>query len=135
LLAAAVGVACVLCVAYLVGWWSGVQFGQPTLGVAWGYALAVLGVLAVPYTWFCLATAGYSLSDVLGALRRPALAAIAMGLCVWLVGQVLGTAAPLVRLVILVPLGALVYGALAWKEVAWLVGQAKQLLEPSALRQ
>ena len=128
LLAVAGAVAVVLCASYLIGWYYGEQRGEPVLGVAWGYAVAVLVVIAVPYTWFCLRTAGYSLGDVLSALLRPALAAVAMGVAVWLAGNWLPIASPLARLAVLMPLGAILYAALAWKELVWLVTHAQQLL-------
>jgi PST family polysaccharide transporter len=128
LLLAAIAVAIVLCSAYLIGWSCGRQFGEPVLGVAWGYTLAVLPILAVPYTWFCLQTAGYPVADVFAALGRPVLATIVMGFIVWLAGSWLAVTSPAVRLILLVPLGALVYTALARQEIVWMVQQARQLL-------
>jgi PST family polysaccharide transporter len=128
LLGAAIAVAVVLCASYLVGWHYGQQWGEPVLGVAWGYAVAVLLVIAAPYTSFCLQTAGYSIGKVLGALLRPAIAATAMGVLVWLAGVWLPIASPLARLAVLVPLGAILYAALAWKELVWLAAHARQLL-------
>ncbi|MEX2091284.1 MAG: lipopolysaccharide biosynthesis protein [Pirellulales bacterium] len=128
LLAVAGAVAVVLCASYLIGWYYGQQHREPVLGVAWGYAVAVLVVIAAPYTWFCLKSAGYSLGDVLSALHRPALAAVAMGVAVWLAGNWLPIASPLARLAVLMPLGAILYAALAWKELVWLVAHTQQLL-------
>ena len=71
LLAAAVVVAVVVCSSYIAGWYFGQQRGEPVLGVAWGYAIAVLGVIAAPYTWFCVRTAGYSLRQRAAIARAP----------------------------------------------------------------
>jgi PST family polysaccharide transporter len=131
LLAAAVAVAVVLCASYLIGWYYGDQQGDPVLGVACGYAIAVIAVIAAPYTWFCLKSAGYSLGNVLSALLRPAWAALAMGVAVWLAGNWLPIASPLARLAVLIPLGAMLYAVLAWQELVWLVAHARQLLAAS----
>lgn len=117
----------VLCPAYLAGWWLGARYGQPTLGVAWGYALAVLLVLMGPYTWFCLTTTESPSRKVASAMARPLIAALVMGLVVWLAGRWLTVELPVWRLAVLVPLGAIVYAALVYKEIAWLVRSALQL--------
>jgi PST family polysaccharide transporter len=128
LLAAAAVVAVVLCAAYFIGWTCGERFEAPVLGVAWGYALAVLALIAVPYTWFCLRAAGLPLGDVFAALRRPAIAAIVMGGVVWRAGQWLDDATSIMRLAVLIPLGATVYALLARQEIAWLIQQMRHLL-------
>jgi O-antigen/teichoic acid export membrane protein len=128
LLSAAIAVAVVLCSAYPIGWSFGRMFNAPSLGVAGGYALAVLFVVAAPYTWFCLRTAGYPVRDVFAALGRPAPAALIMALVVWLAGSWLSVRSPVLRLTILVPLGAIAYGVLARSEVEWMIGQSRKFL-------
>ena len=114
-------VAVVMLAAYLVGWWLGQLRGAPTLGIAWGYAVAVLAVVTVPYMWYCFSTTGHSFARLAAAVRRPLLAAIIMGVVVWLCGRWLPVEAPTIRLAVLVPLGGLIYALFAQKEVIWLV--------------
>jgi PST family polysaccharide transporter len=130
LLAAAMVVAIVLCTAYLAGWWCGEQFGEPTLGVAWGYSFAVLGVLALPYTWFCLRAADYEPRDVLAVLPRPAVAALVMGGAVWIAGRWLPEWSSVARLALLVPLGTFIYASLAQQELKWLINHGREMLAP-----
>ena len=135
LLAAAIAVAAVLCTGYLIGWACGLKIGEPVLGVAGGYALVELLVIAVPYTWFCLRTGGYHVGAVFAALLRPALASAAMGVVVWLAGRWLPVTSPPLRLTVLVPFGALVYAALARREIVWLVEQSQKLfIQPLAAK-
>jgi PST family polysaccharide transporter len=131
LLAAAAVVAIVLCAAYLAGWWCGRQVGEPVLGVAWGYAIGILGVVAVPFTCFALKTAGHPLGEVTMYLSKTVLFALAMAGIVLAASRGLTARdvdSPMVRLAVLVPLGALVYAALAWRDVAWMLEQLRQMV-------
>jgi O-antigen/teichoic acid export membrane protein len=113
-------IALLLCQGFAAGWWLGVEFGGTAFGGALGVAvscsLVTLGVIAVPYLWYCCATAKVPFANVLAALRRPALAAAGMGIAIAIV-QWLVVATPAVRLTIVVPLGIVVYGALAWRDI------------------
>jgi PST family polysaccharide transporter len=128
LLAAAALVAVALATAYMAGWATGNARGEPVLGVACGYAIAILGLIAPLYTWFCASTADFSAREVFRSLLRPALAAFAMGALVWLAGRSLPLETPVTRLTVLVPLGALIYAAFAWPELRWLAAHGRQLL-------
>lgn len=128
LLAAAVTVAVTLGAAYLAGWTLGNERDEPVLGVAWGYAIAVSGLIAPLYTVFCARTAGYSATRIFRSLLRPMTAAIVMGSLVWIASRWLPLEFPLARLSVLVPLGALIYGPLAWPELQWLIAHGRQLV-------
>jgi len=117
-------IAVVMLAGYLAGWWFGRQRGAPTLGIAWGYAVAALVVVMVPYTWYYLSATGHSISRVAAAVLRPLVAALVMGLVVWLCGRWLSLESPALRLALLVPLGALAYATLAYKEAIWLAHHA-----------
>jgi PST family polysaccharide transporter len=130
LFAASLVVAVVLAAAYLGGWWWGEWIGEPVLGVAWGYAIAILGIIAVPFTCFALKTAGYPIQEVIERFSKPVLVALAMAGIVHLVSSGLtlwGVESPLVRLLVEVPVGALVYAALSWPEMKWIAEQLRQM--------
>jgi len=135
LLAAAILVAIGLSSAYLMGWWWGEQRGQPVLGIALGYAVAILAVIAVPFTRYALRTAHYPALEVFQAMSRPALYAVAMAGIVSAASRGLtlqGVTSPLMRLALLIPLGALTYGVLARQEIAWFIRQVQQLSRDAA---
>jgi O-antigen/teichoic acid export membrane protein len=132
LFAASLVVAAVLCTAYLAGWWWGERIGAPVLGVAWGYAIAVLGIIAVPFTCFALRTGGYPIRDVVQPMCLSILAAIAMAGVVDAVSEGLtlrGVESPLLRLLVVVPLGALVYLGFTWRHVKWMAAQLRLMVE------
>jgi hypothetical protein len=116
-----------MCSAYLVGWKVGDRFGEPVLGVAWGYALAMLLVVAVPYTIYCLKLVDGPLRDVFAAMRRPAVAAIVMGAVVWLTGRWITTTSLPTRLAVLLALGPIVYILVAREEIAWMIRHVRQM--------
>ena len=69
LLAAAMVVAAILCTAYSTGWYFGQQRGEPVLGVAWGYAIATLAMIA-PTLYLVLCTNGWILASTHSAIAR-----------------------------------------------------------------
>lgn len=109
------------------GWWWGDQLGDALQGVAWGYALAIVLVLTVPYTCYCLWSTGYRAGPVFAALGRPALAALAMGVVVWLAGGQIRSWPAVLQLAVEVPLGVVSYLFFAREEVRWLQGEFRQL--------
>ena len=127
LLLSSLCIAAVLLSGYLAGAWWATTWGAPAaLGVACGYAVSVLGVLLIPHTVFCVRSAKHSAGEVLATWRRPLQAALVMGAMVWMFGEWLAvTSAPL-RLIVLIPLGALLYAALAREELAWLAAHVAQ---------
>ncbi len=98
----AVGAA-ILAIGFLIG----VQWGAPGLAAAWicGYPL-YLGVSL----WRSLPVIGTSLRAIADAIAPALLAALAMALAVTLVDGVLPVLHPALRLLILVTVGAIVYG-------------------------
>jgi PST family polysaccharide transporter len=114
----------VVLLAYLVGWWFGVWWGSALLGVAVGFTVAVLAVLLVPYSLFCLRSSGFATRPVLVAVRRPARAALVMGCVVWMFQQLVTrrySLPPLASLTADVAVGVAVYAWLARAEIRWLV--------------
>ena len=88
--------------------WIGSHYGVP--GFAWGWAggMAVLTMLTVIYSGGVL---GLSLRALSEAISPIILAAVIMGACVYLVRTMLPPLADLVQLLLLVPLGVALYGA------------------------
>lgn len=120
---AALVYAFVLIQAYVAGWWFGVRWGSATLGVASGYTVAVLGVLLVPYTLFCLRSSGFDTWPIFAAMRRPARAALIMGCVVWMFQQLVTSRyslPPLASLASDVAVGVAAYMWLARDEIRWL---------------
>ena len=120
-------VAVLLLTGYVVGGWIGQERGAPSLGVAWGYALTAVGLM-VPYTIYCLRTAGYCPREVFRTFLRPLVAALTMGVCLWIFRHWLTFAGPIFRLAVLVPVGMCIYFGLAHPELTWLWRHAKQLV-------
>lgn len=116
---ASLAVALALLVGYLIGWRIGLQFQQPTLGIACGYAVAISST-ALPHTWFCMRVAGHI---PLGVFRTwiPALrASVVMALFVAATGWIVSDAKPLPRMVLQIVVGAVAYLLLARGELRWL---------------
>lgn len=109
----AVGAA-ILAIGFLIG----VQWGAPGLAAAWicGYPL-YLGFSL----WRALPVIGTSLRAIADAIAPALLAALAMALVVTLVDGILPVLHPALRLLILVSVGATVYGA-------WLAIFSRQVL-------
>ena len=99
--------AAVLSAAFVAGLVVGGWRGSPALGVAAGYSLTMLLVIGPLYMLYCLRVAGIRPRNWLRQLRRPALAALAMGVVVWVCRAVLLSMglAPLAVLAIEVSLG------------------------------
>ncbi|MBI3465216.1 MAG: oligosaccharide flippase family protein [Planctomycetes bacterium] len=113
--------AAVLSVAFVAGLLVGGQMGRPALGVAASYSLTMLLVIGPLYMLYCLRVASIRPQHWLRQLRRPALAALAMGAAVWGCRAVLFSMglAPLAVLAVAVLGGVAVYAALAWTEIRW----------------
>lgn len=120
---AAGAVTLVVCAAVVAGWWLGARQGNGTLGVAWGYTLAVIVGLALPVTRYCFRSMGHRGGPVAAAIARPAAAAAVMGAAVWSLKQMsaVGAWPPAVRLAACVALGAAIYGVLVRKDLRWLL--------------
>lgn len=127
LFAASAVLTAVLGAACTAGAVAGRQFGVGPLGVAWGYAGAVAGLIAVPYAVFSLRSANLDPRAVLPVVGRAAAASLAMGLvvgpCRLAAARLPGGWAAL-ELVFLVAVGGAVYAAAARGEIAWLVRHA-----------
>ena len=108
------GGAVILAIGFLIG----VQWGAPGLAAAWicGYPL-YLGFSL----WRSLPVIGTSLRAIADAIAPASLAALAMALVVTLVDDVLPILHPALRLLILVSVGAAVYGG-------WLAVFARPIL-------
>ena len=139
-----------------VGYIVGQRYGDPLLGVAASFTLALVFVVFPGYLLLCLNTVAISLRDWLAQMYRPALAALGMGLAVlgvkyalyaasgslsvlaasWLAPWQCRPDCPLFwRLVfnrdtILlageITVGVLVYLLLARNEIRWLVGLRRE---------
>ena len=96
--------ATILAIAFLYA----VQWGPTGLGWAWVCAYPLY--LAIS-TWRSLPVIGARVRDLVDAIAPPALAAIAMALVVTVVDDALPPFGPHVRLLVLIAVGALVYGA------------------------
>ena len=111
----------------LLGWVLGNYWEQPLLGLACGYAVTYVAMLFPGYLVYVLRGADVSVGDWWDAVRRPLVAAVAMGAVVALAKSALlfaiPAAGPLPRLIILLAIGGLTYAALARDELRWLVAQ------------
>jgi len=117
LFASSLVIAAVLCTAFLVGLQLGYLAGRPVLGVAWSYSLTMLLIVFPPYLIFGLRTVGLTFGRWLAQLRMPASAAAVMGLVVGTCHFLLvGFPDPLV-LGVEIPIGVVVYAALARREI------------------
>lgn len=125
--------AIVLSAAFVAGLAVGKRTGQPTLGVAASYSLTMVLVIGPLYMLYCLRVIGIRPQRWIEQLRRPALAAAATGLAVWLCRKLLFSLglAPLSVLTIEVLAGVSVYIALVWGEIRWFVDQLRSLSVPS----
>jgi PST family polysaccharide transporter len=123
LFASAIGVLVVQLLGYSAGWAIGRQRDSGALGMAWGYAVAVLVVLVVPHTWFTLRTALLPPGPIARAIRRSLIASLVMGAAVWVLRQQIGSAfgdRPGMMLAVEVAAGVSLYLVLAREEIQWL---------------
>jgi len=124
---ASVCIAAVLCIAFVLGLYLGRLAGQPVLGVAVGYSLAMVLVVFPPYLWLALRTVGVRCTDWLQQLRTAARATLAMGLvvlaCRWVLTEVL-LAPDLVLLLVEMLVGVVCYAVFARREITWFARQA-----------
>lgn len=128
----------VLVQGYIAGLWFGRQFGpehgfEPVLAVASSYSIVMVCVVFVPYLIFTLRTIGVSPAAWFAAIRRPALAALGMGLVVATLRVMLRDqvdAAPLLLLAAEIVTGVLIYALLARGEIAWLIAQWQATRRP-----
>ena len=112
---------------YLAGNWFGRHYNNPPLGVAYAYSAAMITLLCVPVSSYCLRSSGYAIRPVAVAVFRPLLCALAMGMIVWATDRVLAHSTPqIVRLCADVGVGVLVYGLLARGDVVWLRRQWRE---------
>jgi O-antigen/teichoic acid export membrane protein len=95
--------AAILGSAFLVG----VHWGPTGMGLAWIVAYPVYLAISA---WRSLPVIGARVRDVANAVASPTLAAIGMALVVGLVDRMLPPLVPVLRLSVLVGVGALVYG-------------------------
>ncbi len=116
--------AVVMCTSYFVGIHVGKWLGDPVMGVTWAYTLTLAVVVCPMYFGFTLRTVGVGYADCMRQVRMSLPAAVGMGVavwsCRWVVRTYLGWPA-LALLAVEVPLGVLVYAALAWRDVRWLL--------------
>jgi O-antigen/teichoic acid export membrane protein len=123
--------AIVLVQGLFVGLYVGGHYGDTTLGVAWAYSLTTCLAIFGPYMVFCMQSIGVSPWAWAQQLFRPAVAAIGMGVIVFVAGHRLLAAAPglgpSARLVILMAIGMVAYAALAWRELRWCLQQFRGL--------
>jgi O-antigen/teichoic acid export membrane protein len=121
--------ALILSAAFIAGLVAGRHAERPSLGVAASYSLTMLLVIFPLYMLYCLRVIGVRPQIWIRQLRRPALAAAAMGLAVWCCRTLLfslGLAA-LPVLIIEIAAGVAIYIALIWGEIAWLIDQLRVL--------
>jgi hypothetical protein len=97
------------------------------LGVAWGYTLAMLVALMIPYTIYCLWASGHRAGPVLATLVRPALAALGMGVLVLLARHYLAPLPTAVQLILEIFIGVAGYALFARREIAWLWSELRAL--------
>jgi O-antigen/teichoic acid export membrane protein len=95
------------------------------LGLAASYSLALVGLWFPAYLWFCLRCAGVRIRAVLAPLLPALVAALLMGLAVWLIGRIplVRSLEPLVRLGLLVGSGVAIYAILAIRELNWCLSE------------
>lgn len=127
-LAVAAGVSTlVLCQGFAAGLYFGRVADAGALGMGVAYSVVMVGVLLVPYLYFCFRTVGVGLTDFLAVARRPLVAAVAMGAVV-AAGRTVATTTTDLRaaglLAVQVVLGIAVYSAVASGELRWLRRQA-----------
>jgi O-antigen/teichoic acid export membrane protein len=124
-------IAIVLVQGLFVGLYIGRQYGDVTLGVAWAYSLTSCLVILGPYMVFCMRSIGVSPLAWGMQLFRPAVAAIGMGVIVFVARHQLLVAAPGLgassRLLILMLVGMAAYSALAMRELRWCLQQFRGL--------
>lgn len=128
---AAVAIALLLCLGIAAGWWLGMRFDPSDLGGTWGVAVAysavTVGVIFLPYLWFCLRTVDVPVREVLTALSKPAVASLLMGAAVgttWSIAAAAIGSTPIVRLVVGIVTGVLVYGIIMRRELIALLSSA-----------
>jgi len=112
------------------GLYIGQQNGEPTLGVAWAYSITTCLPMFVPYMIFCMRSVGVSPLAWAKQLVRPALAAIGMGVIVFVARHrllAIPSLGPAERLVIEMAVGMAAYAALAWRELRWCLNQLRGL--------
>jgi O-antigen/teichoic acid export membrane protein len=124
LLAGSAAIALLLCQGIAAGWWLGAHFGPADLGgplgVAIAYSAVTVGVILVPYLWFCLKTVGVPMREVLTALLKPAIASLVMGAIVWATWSIAAAmigSTPIARLIVGVVTGVTVYGIIMRHEL------------------
>ena len=116
---------------YVAGYWLGNKFGDPAtyprgvfLGVAASYSIVILSAILIPYLSFSCKLVGISLRDLLALTWYPGLAALAMGVSIWILGDLpLASLVPWQRLPILISAGVILYLLFARNDVKWLAGQ------------
>jgi O-antigen/teichoic acid export membrane protein len=117
----ALGIA--LIAGYLLGWLIGRSLGNPTLGIAGGYAVTITLAGLGPHNWFCLRTAGHRADSVARTWLPAAKASLAMALCVAIVGWVIPDTRPMLRMIVQIVVGLGTYLLLARGELRWLAGR------------
>ncbi|MBK5221918.1 MAG: murein biosynthesis integral membrane protein MurJ [Acidimicrobiia bacterium] len=81
-------------------------------GLAGAYSLAYLVAAVLAVRALSRAAGGLGLRAAAGPLLRMGVAAVACGAAAWLAAELVGPAAPIVRVAVGVPAGAVAYGAL-----------------------
>ncbi len=113
------------CLLMIQGYFAAVLFSESprtiVLAMAASYTLMLVVVLFVPYLSFCATTTGVKPLRLLGQMGRPFSRAAIMGAVVWSARQVLlaTNLAATPRVTILVILGLVLYGALAFPDLRW----------------
>lgn len=116
-----IGIALIM--GYLLGWLVGQSLGNPTLGIAGGYAATITLAGLGPHNWFCLRTAGHQVDAVVRTWLPAAKASVAMALCVATTGWFFPDTQPTLRMIAQIAVGLLVYLLLARGELRWLAGR------------
>ena len=126
---------------YVAGYWLGNKFGDLAiyprgvfLGVAASYSVVILSAILIPYLSFSCKLVGIRLRDLLALIWYPGLASLAMGVSIWILGDLLLVSwSPWQRLPILIPTGAILYLVFARNDVKWLAGQLSSPAQQTSL--
>jgi PST family polysaccharide transporter len=124
LLAASWVVLAVLAASAAIALGIGRAYGDVPLAMAWTYVAVMVGVLCIPYLWWCLHSIGVQPVLLWQACWRPALSTLAMSVVViacryWLLTNS-PEMAPAVRLVIQIGVGIAANAVFACSELFWL---------------
>ena len=120
----------VLIAGLLAGYKLGRYYGQPALGVAWGFSLTTCLALFLPYMLFCLRLVRVSPAAWARQLVRPAAAAVGMGAIVFAVRHGLAHLAwlpPAGLLAAEIATGVAAYTLFAWSDIRWCVNRLRRL--------